>query len=229
MKVTCNLCHQEVDSGKIDLEKGIAKCVDCNNVFDCRSQLEPTANIRRETITLPSGIKLEKSDQWLHMEYRWLSSQLLYLTPFCLAWDTIPFFWTQESFPMENSQITILYGVIYLLLGVWLNYYCLAGFLNTTKISVTGGNLQVKDTPLTFLKNRKINHDDLDQLYAKEKMHKGRKIFWSSFEVHVITKSGEVYRLVGGLSDSEQALYIEQILEEHLGIQDRPVQGELPR
>jgi hypothetical protein len=35
--------------------------------------------------------------------------------------------------------------------------------------------------------------------------------------------------LVKGLTDADQALYIEQELERHLRIQDQPVAGELPR
>jgi len=40
---------------------------------------------------------------------------------------------------------------------------------------------------------------------------------------------GALLKPVGGLTDTEQVLYIEQQLEQFLGIQDKPMPGELPR
>ncbi|MCP4752358.1 MAG: hypothetical protein GY866_15805 [Proteobacteria bacterium] len=229
MKVTCDVCHKEIETVDIDLDKGIARCPGCNTVFDCSSKLESVGKYRRDKIGLPGSIKLRKEDGSLKIEYRWLSSQLMYLTPFCLAWDALPVIWYVRTSMLESNPGMLLYLIVHLLVGIGLTYYCLAGFLNKTTVSVADGNLQVRDTPLTFLRNMAIPNDQLDQLYAMEKVHRGRKISWSSYEVHAITKPGRIVRLVAGLNNSEQALYIEQVVEDHLGILDRPVEGEIPR
>ena len=44
-----------------------------------------------------------------------------------------------------------------------------------------------------------------------------------------LVKDGGQQALVKGLTDSQQALYIEQELERFLKIEDRPVRGELSR
>ncbi len=42
-------------------------------------------------------------------------------------------------------------------------------------------------------------------------------------------KGNTAVSLLTGLETPQHAMYIEQELERHLGIEDRPVRGELPR
>jgi len=230
MKVTCELCQLEIKAENIDLEKEIAKCNECNRVFDCGAQLQSTPkSFRRDDIELPKSIKLNTDQDQLRIEYRWLSNQLIYLAPFCLGWDTTPVLWYRAGIIPTDDPLAVAYLVIHFFSGLILTYYCLAGFINKTKLFVAKETLRVVDTPLGFFRNSTIKLNELDQLYSKEKIHRGKKLFWSSFEVYAILKRGKVVRLVSGLNKSEQALYIEQTLEDFLGIHDRLVDGEISR
>lgn len=230
MNVTCALCKKEIEAENIDLEKEIAKCTECNNIFDCGSQLKSTSeSYRRDDIELPKSIVLQKDGNHLKIEYRWLSSQLIYLAPFCIGWDITPILWYRAGIIPTSNPLAVAYLVIHFVLALILTYYCLAGFINKTKLNVTSDTLRVADTPLGFFKNSTIMLSELDQLFSREKIHRGKKLFWSSFEVHAILKRGKVVRLVSGLNKSEQALYIEQVVEDYLGIQDRLVDGEISR
>ncbi len=229
MKVTCDHCHKEVKTENIDLKKGTAKCTDCNNIFDCRSQLQTEIDYRRDTIELPRNIKLKKDERHLVIEYRWLSSQLIYLAPFCLCWDAAFIIWYRVGFISTESLLASAYLLFHVVFGIALTYYCIAGFLNRTIISVTEGILRVVDTPLTFFRKISISLEELDQLYARERIHRGKKLSWSSYEVHAILKPEKTIRLATGLNTAEQALYIEQVVEDHLEIRDRPVEGEIAR
>ena len=72
--------------------------------------------------------------------------------------------------------------------------------------------------------------DDIRQLYTKERVrtHRGKRRSYS-YELHAITAGGKRRRLVAGLREAPQALWLEQTLEDHLGIRDRPVDSEVPR
>lgn len=229
MKVTCDRCQNEIKAEHIDLDKGIAKCKNCNNIFDYRAQVASETDYRRDTIELPRCIRLAKNDESLVLEYRWISSRLIYLAPLCAIWDAVFFLWYRSGFISTTTLLSSFYMLFHFGSAVVLTYYCIADFINRTTISVSGGTLQVVDGPLTFFRNKGIALDELDQLYAREKRHRGKKLSWSSFEVHALLKTERNLLLVAGLRTSEQALYIEQLLEDYLGIRDRPVEGEIAR
>ncbi len=229
MKVVCEQCKKEIRTENIDLDKGIAKCTSCNKLFDCRDQVQATIDYRRDTIKLPRSIKLTREKNRLVIEFRWLAIQTLYLAPFCLCWDASFFLWYRIGFISSENVPSLLYLLFHIVSGIALTYYVIAGILNRTIISVSGGAMQITDTPLTFFRNASISLEELDQLYARQKVHRGKKLSWSSYEVHAILKPEKNIRLVAGLNTSEQALYIEQVVEDYLGIRDRPVEGEIAR
>ncbi len=230
MSVTCDLCKNEIDAQNIDLEKKIAKCHECNRIFDCESQLQSSSkSFRRADIELPKSLKTQKEKDVLRLEYSWLSSQLIYLAPFCLGWDLTPIIWYQAGIIPTDNPLALAYLVLHFISGLLLTYFVLAGFINKTKLYVVKNSLQVTDTPLGFFRNSTIKLNELEQLYSREKIHRGKKLFWSSFEVFAILKNGNTVRLVSGLNKSEQALFIEQTVEDFLGIQDRLVDGEISR
>ena len=170
MKIICNICQKEIDDVNLDQEKGIATCIACNNSFDYKFQVESTKSVKRAEVVLPNSIKLKECDDCLHLEYIWRGSQLIFLTPFSIAWIMIPIMFYLNNLPIENSLLVKSYMIFHIVLGAILVYYCLAGFFNKTKIIVSRGLLSVKDIPLSFFRNVDIVNDELDQLYAKEKV-----------------------------------------------------------
>ncbi len=45
----------------------------------------------------------------------------------------------------------------------------------------------------------------------------------------MVTRDGRQGKLLSDLESSEEALYLEQVIERALGIKDQPVRGEIPR
>ena len=231
MKIICSVCQKEIEVANIDQARRVIKCDECNSINEIDSQAKSVENVKRTEVALPKRFRLKECENCLKMEYLWRSSQLIFLTPFTIAWIIIPILYYSNTLQIDSNLLIRFYMILHVFLGIGLIYYCLGGFLNKTQILVSKGLLKVKDIPLYFFKNVDISIDKLDQLYAKEKVERGRKrsISWSSFEVHAITKSDENFRLVAGLNNVNQALYIEQELENYLGIIDREVKGEIER
>jgi hypothetical protein len=44
-----------------------------------------------------------------------------------------------------------------------------------------------------------------------------------------VLKGGKCVTVLSNLPDEDQARFVEQVVEDYLGIEDRPVGGELPR
>ena len=179
-------------------------------------------------VGLPKNLEIQESASGFTIVRRWFSRKFLGLAAFCVFWDGFLIFWYQMAFKSGDS-IAIIFPLLHVAVGVGLTYYVLAGFLNKTYIGVSRQLLAIVTSPLPFFNNRTLNPDDIAQLYSKEKIARGRDSTTITYEVHVVTKSGKDIKLVSGLDESEQALYIEQEIEKYLGITDRPVRGEITR
>jgi hypothetical protein len=85
----------------------------------------------------------------------------------------------------------------------------------------------VRHYPVPWAGNTSISSVEISQLYAKEKANRSSDGGSTSFEVRAILRDGRNVKLVGGLTSSEQALFIEQAVEKCLGIKDAVVKGEI--
>jgi hypothetical protein len=90
--------------------------------------------------------------------------------------------------------------------------------------------LIIKHGPIPAWGNKNLNAGELKQLYSRERVSyskKGRPDH--SYEMHAETKSGKDIKLLAGLENKEQVLYIEQEIERFLKIKDENVIGEISR
>ncbi|MFL5319632.1 MAG: hypothetical protein ACJ790_08230, partial [Myxococcaceae bacterium] len=62
-----------------------------------------------------------------------------------------------------------------------------------------------------------------------EKRTQTRSGFTVTYQVNAVLRGNKTVRIVGGLEDRQQALYLEQVIERRLRISDEAVPGELPR
>ena len=73
---------------------------------------------------------------------------------------------------------------------------------------------------------RSFNPASVAQLYCRSSTARNGS---QMFEVAALMTDGNVFCIASDLPDTRSALFIEQQLERHLGIEDRIVNGELPR
>jgi hypothetical protein len=215
-----------VPARNIDLNGQIAKCDHCNSVFDCKDELSKVSNNMRDEIKLPDGIKIKRDISGLNIERRWLNSKYIFLAFFTVLYGFYFFEYIQRP---ESYRITSPPSV-QALVGVFLTYIVLSGCINKTNIIVNPQSLIIKHGPIPARGNKNINAGELKQLYSRERVSyskKGRPDY--SYEMHAETKSGKDIKLIAGLENKEQVLYIEQEIEKFLKIKDEPVSGEIPR
>ncbi len=135
----------------------------------------------------------------------------------------------EEDDDYENNRFGKL---LYIGGGLFLIYITLAGFLNTTVITVRQGYLTVVHVPLPWFQPPPLHTADIAQFFVRRQVvyAKGsmREIH-SFYDVWAQLRQGREVQLIRYLGTPEQALFIEQELETFLGITDRPVPGEWER
>lgn len=253
MDIICERCRARVPAEDIDLGTKLAKCRSCQAVFDFSSQLGKPASswgeaplVRaRPPVPLPPGLTVvedevgQRSDgayrrspgfgERLVIQRKWFSYELIGLLFFCIAWDAFLIFWYSMATkgPAGWNLIAVIFPVAHVAVGVGLTYRTIAGFLNSTWITVADGALTIKHAPLPWLGNRTIPTDTVKQLFCEKVTSSGNRGGSSTnYSLSAMTRDGRKVPLVKSLPSHDQALYLEQRIEDALGIEDERVGGE---
>ncbi|MCB8977209.1 MAG: hypothetical protein H6657_31970 [Ardenticatenaceae bacterium] len=234
MKLNCPKCGTEILAENMNLERMVAKCTNCHSIFTMADQLKTTNTNAKLPAPQPSKVVLENLGGGLRLHWTWFSWQILMITGFAIFWNGILFFGFGGAMLSDGaSPFTIfpLFILPHFWVGLGMIYYALTGYINKTTVTVDYGQLTVRHGPLPWWGNKSLEPVHIVQLYTKENRSSYRRNnYWSgNFELHAILKQGKHQKLLSGLDSSEHALFVEQTIEEQLGIEDYPVRGEYGR
>lgn len=170
------------------------------------------------------------------VERRWFEPlKHIFLLFFCVVWDGFLVSWytglttagAQSKAGGGPGLIFYLFPLLHVSVGVGLTYSVVAGFFNTTQIGIRGDDFFVHHGPIPWRGNRTLPARSVTQLFCQEKITKGENGVSRTYSLTALVDGGERLPLVSGLTEIEQALFLEQALEERLGIVDVEVAGEL--
>lgn len=250
MDAVCQFCGTTLCDEDISATLNVARCSHCSALTDLggstdTSEVQPpsaeaagctpraAATGARAEIPLPDGVRVEVFGTDLTITRRWFSSSFYFLLLFCLFWDGFLFFWYTDGLsagPRGNLNLMmLLFPLGHVAVGIGVTYLTLASLINRTLIQVAGGSLSIHHEPLPWPGRVCIPAADIEQVYCSERYYHSDNGSTFRHAVNAVLKNGRQIRLLKGLDDADQALYIEQIIEEHLGISDIPVDGEMPR
>lgn len=235
IQFVCPQCESQVDPQEVNVRLGVAKCTSCQTVFELGEQLARTSETARTPeprpeVPLPPGIRVEQWGHELSMSRRWFTWPILFLVFFCIAWDSFLLFWYTIALTTDAPWIMAVFPIVHVAVGIGLTYFTVASLFNTTRIRIAGGELTVRHGPVPWSGQVSLPTAEIEQVFCTEKMHRGKhgNRSWT-YRVNAMLTDGRKVELVSGLQESDQALYIEQTLEDHLRIPDRRVGGEMER
>jgi len=228
MDVNCKRCHHSIPAEDINLETNFAKCEKCDAVFDFRDQVSSTHTASRPSVASPKGIDLQTTMDGLEIVRRWYSPKILFLVLFCLFCDGFMVVWFGIAISKQQWAMAA-FGTLHGLVGVGLTYFVVCGFINRTHIQISFQNISIKHQPMPWFRTKTVPLADIQQVFSKRKVHQNKNGRSYSYEVHYLDQVDKENKLLPGLANPEQALYIEQEIEKTLGIHDAVVEGELPR
>jgi hypothetical protein len=237
VELECRKCGAPIAAEDVHVELAIAKCASCHAVLDLASR--QTVEIAggdavperrsRAPVPLPTRFQVVDTSLGLSVTWRWIGLQHLFMVFFCVAWDGVLLVWYGAAISQQQVQM-MLFGSLHAFVGVGITYATLAGLLNRTRVEVRAGVLSIRHSPLPWPGNRELHAREIDQLYCVERIRHSRNSTRVTYELNAIRRrDGRTVKLIGGLDDPQQALFLEQQIEEKLRIEDRPVGGELAR
>ena len=206
MQVDCPSCRLQIHSDDINLTNMVAKCRRCHSLVSLNRFLNasgsgeaPFRPVNRQKVPQPPGFTVDESGPGLKVIRRWYSGAFVFLAFFCIGWDSFLVIWYFMAFAVNAPWLFKVFPVIHVAVGVCLTYYTLAGFLNSTTISVEGMSFRVRHGPLPWFRNMTLQTDHIDQLYAQQETHQRKNGVSYSYKVCAVTREGHKVVLVPGL------------------------------
>jgi hypothetical protein len=239
--VACPSCGSTLRSEDMSLQTMAGKCRRCHALVDLRAAApglaaapaaaeqayaEPGA---REPlpVPLPARVHVEARGSDLTIVRRWFSWGYIFLAFFCVVWNGFLATWYGIVFATDAPLLFKLFPVLHVAVGVGLLYVTIAGFVNRTTFRVERDHLTVRHGPVPWKGNLDISTTSLEQIFCTEQISRGRNGTTIRYGVEAVLRDGRHLKLATGLDAREQAMFIEQTLEKHLGIQDRRVRSEM--
>lgn len=233
IQLNCPKCHHEIIADDISIDKGIAKCKNCNNVFTFEEELASHIP-RRKEIFLPEEIEIDAYQDELTLFYKWRKAKGIspFFVFFGLVWNgmMIPF----VIAAIVSGSLMMLLGIsLHLMVGIGFLIYIFTRLMNSTYITVDDYELSIEHRPFTIpfiVKNQYYDVRNIEQLYSKKYVsHQTNGVNVHAYAVHARLVGGEEIKIIGGFKQKNKALFIEQEIELFLGVKDEEVDGEIPR
>jgi hypothetical protein len=243
MRLNCPKCAAEISAENVNLERLVAKCSQCDSVFNFEDKFGPAFGVKSGSAQQqafaalrPDKVKIDNFGGVLTLEWRWFTWVFIVATVYAVLWNGFMFsiFGSVLTDGFQLGDILAAFPFIcfpHFWIGLALIYYALAGYINKTTVTVKNGRLTIRHTPLPWWGNKEIETATIMQLYTKENNSRNRRgvVAWGTYELHAVLKKGMHLKLLSGLDSSEHALFVEWEIEEYLGIEDVPVRGEYGR
>ena len=262
--MNCPRCRALVLADDVNLEHLLAKCRHCQEVFrfstaeieavsdKLREQDKPSTAISEELLDQeklpvrsiakvrapkPDTIFVEDDGANLRLVRRWFDYSYIGTAIFCVFWDGFLVMWYSIAFSVDGPVLMIIFPIMHVVVGVWLTYTTIAGFFNSTVVTLSETTLEVKHGPVPWLGNVSVPVTAIEQLYcthaAMNTWRWNRNAGASQnlllalpVALNALLTNGRK-QIVLRAVPREEGLYIEQQLEDWLEIEPAHVPGQV--
>lgn len=252
MTRTCPTCHTPYRAEDVSFELRLAKCRTCDALEELPEPARPTRSPfeskedvpvgrspfdaaeppMRARVAHPSGVQRSERGADLVLTWRWFSMMALFLTFFALFWDGFLVVWYTLALSdfMANGNdimlVPLLFPLLHVAVGVGISYYAMTLWVNRTTITCGPKEVRVVHGPLPWRTPAAIPRADLEQLYVVRQISRGKNGTTTTYDLMAVRRQGDAVKVVTGLDEIEKARFLEQEMERHLGIVNRPVHDE---
>jgi len=219
IKITCPSCNTEAAAEHINIQDKIAKCGGCNAVFPFQEEVnqlleQTTPTPPKQTILRPEGIEVFQFNRELELTFKkpfsgWLIPALMFF-PFCAIMLTISY--------ITIGTIPILLPIAFWMPALLFIYRAIVRA--TARITIDKQFLNISQRNRINTQEKSYPLLEVDQLYIKKLPNQPGY----SLNAIINSKSGSKHvTLVPYLKSHSKVMYLEQVIEKHLGIIDREI------
>jgi hypothetical protein len=217
-QLRCEGCEANLHGRDIDFSSGIAMCRLCG------AQVEKSTRKRaghKRVVPLPTSVDVKEGPDGaggiaLNIRVPWRVQG-------ASAAGELASLLVIGSAGVASSQLEMPWFVTLLIVALVIGVFVLVRTVNSTIITVARGQINVRHSPLPWLSHA-LDAGSIAQLYVDR-----RPVAQKRFDYNLraqLHDDDQVILLLRSLKESMVALYLEQVLEGHLHIVDREVQGE---
>jgi hypothetical protein len=205
----------------------MATCPHCTSVTTVRGAsvaAPPPLSQQEPLVPLPERFLVSEEPGALRIQWRWFRPSALFLVGFCVFWDGFLLVWYAGALT-SGSAVMALFPLLHVGAGVAISYFTLATLLNRTVVEARPRALSVVHGPVPW-KGALLAREDVAQLYVEEHVSRGKNGTTVTWGLSAVLRSGKRQKLLTGLEEKAQALYLERALEARFGIADQRVAGD---
>lgn len=170
---------------------------------------------------LPKQIAVDYYDDYMHVCYKWRSKGIIGMTIGTVIFMIIVGAMYGANFDGFNRNLALIAFISVFIAGaIFTVYYTIAHWFNKTDIFVNNGQMEVKIGPFPWYGNIKLQTNNITQFYTKRIVKRSKEKQRVSYEVRYILTNKTDKKLLAGLAARVQAEYIEQKIEQYLGIKN---------
>jgi len=242
LAVHCKGCGKPIPVDDVNINTRLAKCRGCNAVFEFTAQVREQVRAPRKPVPLPKNLVVAEGPGSLTIVRKWKPGSLgFFILAFALFWNLFVSVFvfaalfgggaTWEGTDRKVSPAFLwLFLTPFILVGFGMGYGALALLFNRTRVSIEENKFEVVHQPFRWFGNRRLDAREINQLYCTEyEAYKSNGLPQYRMCVNAVMRDGARLDLIKGLEDPGQAFYLEDLIERHLRIPDRPVSEEQPR
>lgn len=228
--ILCPSCGEAVDVEDLNLERLLARCHGCNKVFSWADQVPPTS--ARPLVARPATIEVREGTGRLTLVRRWRRRALLWPTAIGLAFGAGVGAMVLASARDPHAPAPVAVVAVFTAVVACGLYGIAAGWINRTWVDVSGGFLTVRHGPLPWPGQSRVEVAEVEQVYVVQRFGdparfpEGFSHLGGSYDLCAVLKNGQQARLDRGLADSQEAVFLQRRLVQHLDIGDRNVAGQ---
>ncbi len=237
--LACPKCQTPFEQDSVDLSLGVAYCGSCGHVAELKlggestsapERSPPAPPVERRPATRPMpprppGWQEARDGRTLVLSNTWRSADLFFMVFFTAFWDGILGFMFVMMLAEGDGDAWFILAMPHTWIGIGLAYYVAASLLNRTTIRADRGGFSISHGPVPWFGGRRLEQRDLDQFYVvRSNVRVNRQARWN---LQVVDASGLGVTVLRWAKTLEEARWLEYRLEEHLGIENRHVPGEV--
>ncbi len=224
-RTDCPNCHNPIKQSEID-SNGHVTCSNCGTAFQIDKDIEIFERTK-PYVQLPRKMDYLKLHSMLEFIYKPKGFAVNFILFFTIFWNLFMFVFVSAAI-VSGDYSQLLFMSLHLMVGAGLGMKAIGDLVNKTYVTIDSDYIFIERKPLQIFKKQPIETKDIKQLFVK-KYSSGKvndKPVYS-YGLYAKLHKGREKLLLKGFARPEHAQFIEQEIEEFLGILDRRVSGEV--